>query len=264
MSVTDQFLMAMKAYQELQVERQTGEAALAVTPKTLDPRAAGPEAGSPPPGSLILGLAEDGLPLLLNVFDPSSGPILIAGDRGIGKTVFLKWLAHSSSMPEPGDIQFGVVTPFPEEWSQSDSPNGLGIWPAYHPSAHEFLSKLIYWAETLPKTRQAILLLVDGLDLLTMNGFHLQQELRWLLTNGPERHIWPVVTTNPAHLSHMVSWLRFFHTRILGRIKQIHNARLLADDPQMDLAGLIAGTEFILSQPGAWLKFLLPPLPEGV
>ena len=105
---------------------------------------------------------------------------------------------------------------------------------------------------------------VDGLDLLTMNGFHLQQELRWLLTHGPERHIWPIVTTNPAHLSHMVNWLSFFRTRILGRVKHIHNARLLTDDPQMDLAGLLVGAEFILSQPGAWLKFLLPPLSEGV
>ena len=264
MSVTDQFLMAMKAYQELRTEQQTGSKSMALVPQVLQPEVEQPLGASLPQGSLLLGQAEDGLPILFNVYDPSSGPLLIAGDQGIGKTGFLKWLAHGSSILEPGDIQYGVVTPFPEEWNEDDSPNGLGIWPAYHPSAQQFLAKLVHWAETLPRTRQAILLLVDGLDLLTLNGFNLQGELRWLLTQGPQRHIWPVVTTNPAHLSHRVSWLRYFHTRILGRVKHIHNARLLTDDPQIDLAGLLAGREFILSQPGDWLKFLLPPLTEGV
>jgi hypothetical protein len=258
--------MAMKAYQEIQAEQRNDSQVLDLIPEGTSLLHGSKQGASLPSGSLLLGLAEDGLPVLLNLYDPTPGPLLIAGDQGSGKTVFLKWLAHASDFVEPGDLQFGVVTPFPEEWGDiEDLPNGMGIWPAYHPSAHQFLSRLVYWAETLPKTRQAILVLVDGLDLLSSNSFHLQQELRWLLENGPQRQIWPVVSTNPAHLSHMLSWLGFFHTRILGKVKHAHNTRLLIENKQVFLDSLIPGTEFILSQPDNYFKFLLPPLLlEGV
>jgi hypothetical protein len=261
MSTTDQFLLGLQAYQEIQAElsqEEKNQSGISVTEKVSLPH---PHISTPPSGSLLLGVAEDKLPILFDLYDPTPGPLLIAGDRGSGKTAVLKWLARASDLWDPGDIEFGVVTPFPEEWAGlEDLPNGMGIWPAYHPSAHQFLSKLVHWAEVLPKTRQVIVLLVDGLDLLAGNGFNLQQELRWLLANGPARRVWPVVTTNPAHLPHMLNWLDYFHTRILGKMKYEQNARLFVDDPKVNLSGLIPGIEFGLYQPGHWLKFLLPQI----
>jgi hypothetical protein len=157
------------------------------------------------------------------------------------------------------------LTPFPEEWTALESlPNGLGIWPTYHPSAHSFMTQLVGWAEALPETRQAVLLLIDGLDLLTGSGFQSEQNLRWLLMYGPERQIWPVVTVNPGRLSHLQNWLEYFHTLILGKIKHAQNARLLLDNPKINLADLLPGIQFGLSQPDSWLKFLLPPFIQGV
>jgi len=262
MSITDQFLLGLKAYQEIQAELKSEKVDSAISVVKRDELDFIPnEPASMPSGSLILGVAEDKLPVMLDLYDPSPGPLLVAGDRGSGKTAVLQWLARASGAWDPGDIEFGVITPFPEEWAEQETlPNGLGIWPAYHPSAHQFLSKLVHWAEVLPKTRQVLILLFDGLDLLAGNSFDLQQELRWLLCHGPERQIWPVVSTNPAHLSRMVNWLDYFHTRILGRVKLVQNARLLIDDPRINLADLVPGIQFGLSQPGSWLKFLLPPV----
>ncbi len=263
MSITDQFLLGLKAYQDIQAELKQEKKKSPEIP-LLGAEAKGLHQDKPSPlpnGSLPLGVAEDRLPILLDLYDPTPGPLLVAGDRGCGKTAVLKWLAQASEVWNPGDVEFGVVTPFPEEWAEQEIlPNSLGIWPAYHPSAHQFLSQLVHSAEALPKTRQVILLLVDGLDLLAGNGFSLGQELRWLLTHGPEHHIWPVVSTNPAHLSHMLDWLNYFHTRILGRVRHEHSARLLIDDPHINLAELVPGMQFGLSQPGNWLIFLLPPL----
>ncbi len=73
-------------------------------------------------GSLLLGLAEDGLPVLLDLYDPAPGPLLVAGDGGSGKTAFLQSLARATGLQDPGDIQFGVVTPFPEEWTAAGDP----------------------------------------------------------------------------------------------------------------------------------------------
>jgi hypothetical protein len=261
MSTTDQFLLALEAYQEIQAELRQEERLMPVTQETASPEASAAQPAAIPDGSLLLGMAEDGLPVLLDLYNPAAGPLLVAGDGGSGKTVFLQSLARASNLQDPGDVQFGVLTPFPEEWTALETlPNCLGIWPAYHPSAQGFLSQLVSWTGALPKTRQAVLLLFDGLDLMTGSNFQYQPDLRWLLMYGPERQAWPVVTVNPGRLTHLQTWLDYFHTRIIGQMKRVHNDWLLVDDPEISLADLLPGRQFGLSRPDGWLKFWLPPL----
>ena len=261
MSTTDQFLLALQSYQEIQAELHQEEQSLPVGLQTPSPEVPKTQAATIPDGSLLLGLAEDGLPVLLDLYDPAPGPLLVAGDGGCGKTAFLQSLARASDIQNPGDIQFGVLTPFPEEWAALDAqPNCLGIWPAHHPSARGFLSQLAGWAEELPETRQVVILLFDGLDLMTGSGFQSQHDLRWLLMYGPERQIWPVVTVNPGRLTHLQTWLDYFRTRVIGQIKHTHNTRMLVDNPEINLANFLPGIQFGLSQPNSWLKFWLPPL----
>jgi NACHT domain len=261
MSTTDQFLLALNAYQEIQAELHPGQPLKRIPTDIPAPEFKLPEPASLPGGSLLLGLAEDGLPVLLDLYDPAPGPLLVAGDGGSGKTEFLQSLARASGLQDPGDIQFGVLTPFPEEWSALETrPNCLGVWPAYHPSATSFLAQLVNWAEALPDTRQAVLLFLDGFDLMAGNDLQSQPDLRWLLINGPKHQVWPVVTLNPARLAHLRPWLEFFHTRVFGQVKQFHNTRLLVDDPELDPADLLPGIQFELSRSDGWLKFWLPPL----
>jgi hypothetical protein len=256
MATTDQFLLAYQAYQEVQAELRQNDPASTQTP--TDSAAA--EAEAIPSGSLLLGLAEDGLPVLLDLYDPEPGPLLVAGDGGCGKTAFLKSLARATNLDDPGDIQFGVLSPFPEEWRDHEAlPGCLGVWPAYHASAHEFLKQLVSWADTLPDTRQVILLFVDGLDLLTTSSSELRGALRWLLSNGPERQVWPVVTVNPGRLARLQTWLEYFPTRILGRVKHAQTARLLSNGQELDLTALNPAAQFCLLRREGWLKFWLPP-----
>jgi hypothetical protein len=261
MSTTDQFLLALNAYQEIQAELHQEEQPVSLFPETAIIDVSPLHSPPIPDGSILLGMADDGLPVLLDLYDPAPGPLLVAGDSGSGKTAFLQSLARLSGLPDPGDIQFGVLTPFPEEWAALEAlPNCLGIWPAYHPSAQLFLSQLVGWAEALPATRQAILLFLDGIDLLSGSALQLQHDLRWLLMYGPERQVWPVMTLNPARLTHLSPWLDYFHTRVFGQVRHAHHARSLVTDPQVRLADLLPGRQFGLSQPAGWLKFWLPPL----
>lgn len=260
MSTTDQFFLALQAYQEIQAELRQEERLMPIAQETASPEASAAQAAALPDGSLLLGMAEDGLPVLLDLYNPAAGALLVAGDGGSGKTVFLHSLARASNLRDPGDVQFGVLTLFPEEWTALETlPNCLGIWPAYHPSAQGFLSQLVSWAEALPETRQAVLLLCDGLDLMTGSNFKYQDDLRWLLTYGPERQVWPTVSVNPGRLTHLRTWLDYFHTRVIGQVKHKHDARLLLDDPEISLADLLPGRQFGLSRPDGWLKFWLPP-----
>ena len=261
MSTTDQFLLGLKAYQEIQAELRQEEKPIPESLAVSTPELPVDQAPVLPGGSLLLGLAEDGLPVLLDLYDPAPGPLLVAGDGGSGKTAFLQSLAQASNLQDPGEVQFGVLTPFPEEWTELEAlPNCLGIWPAHHSAAGKFMSQLVSWAEVLPEGRQTMLLLFDGLDLLTSGGFQVQRDLRWLLLYGPERQVWPVVTVNPGRLGRLETWLDYFQTRILGQVRRSQTARLLVGNPEINLSALQPGVQFGLSRPEGWLKFWLPPV----
>ena len=261
MSTTNQLLLSYKAYQETRSALHRDAPSQSASPQVANPDVLINEPASLSGGSLLLGTTEAGASLHLNLYDPTPGPLLVAGDRGSGKTVFLKSLARVSGFQNPGDISFGVLSPFPEEWTAMESlPHCLGVWPFYHPSASDFISQMVSWSEVLRVTRQVVLLLVDGLDLMTGSDFTFQYYLRWLLLNGPERHIWPVITINPARLARLQTWLDYFHTRVIGQVKYALTARSLVEDSQIDLADLRPGNQFGLFQSGNRVKFCLPPL----
>jgi hypothetical protein len=255
MSTTDQFLIALQAYQEVQAElNQPGENIPITAP---DPA----QVEDLPEGALLLGLDEDGLPLTLDLYDPAPGALLVAGERGCGKTRFLQSLAAASDGLQ--DVQFAVITPTPEEWEAQEAlPNCLGIWPDYHPSSGQFLEQLTSWAEVLPGLRQTILLFVDGLDVMMFDSAA-RRAFRWLLAEGPQHHVWPVVAVHSRSVRRLGFLLESFQTRILGRLRHSETARLLLGDREADLAALVPGAQFCLTWPQGCLRFWLPPA-EGV
>ncbi len=212
-----------------------------------------------PQGILQLGKAENGQPVFIDLCVPANGPVLVAGDGEGGKTAFLQSLTLGSDLQDPGDILFGVLTPFPEEWAGLEVlSNCLGIWPAYHSSARHFLSQLVSWAAVLPSTRQVVILVVDGLDLMLANGFHDLNDLRWLLTYGTRRQVWPIISVNPGRLRHPASWLDYFKTRIIGKVKRPQTAQILVAPSKIDLGEISSKGQYGLWQEDSWLKFNLP------
>ncbi len=79
-----------------------------------------------PPHSLFLGVANDGLPVLLNMADSVPGPMLVAGDQGSGKSALLRVIAASTDIiHRPEDVQYGVITSNPEEWKGMEGSHNL-------------------------------------------------------------------------------------------------------------------------------------------
>src|SRR5262245_41712542 len=108
MTTNRQFSLALQALTELKPETSTplssGKPTIGAAPALSDVLA---EIGSLPAEALFLGVATDGLPVLLNLYDSHPGPILIAGDAGSGKTAFLQGIAQSVIQTHhPSDIQF--------------------------------------------------------------------------------------------------------------------------------------------------------------
>ncbi|MDI6769827.1 MAG: hypothetical protein QMD04_09135 [Anaerolineales bacterium] len=225
--------------------------------------------GSIPQNSLMLGMAADGLPVLLNLYDLAPSPILVVGDRGSGKTAFLQLLARSVDFSQnPGDVQFGVVSNFTDEWSSLDaSAASMGIWPAFHSSAHGFIHNMLTWADRPHHGRQVLILLLDDLASLVNASYEVQQDLRWLLLHGAEKRVWTVATLNTLRATRLRPWLGLFRTHIFGFIQQPALAQTLmrstysaGDAQQADLASLLPGLEFSLKQENGWLQFQIPAI----
>lgn len=274
----DQVEIALEAYRQLQAELQRDsppreDAAPEEVPASPAPPPSRPdltqvldETGPLLSGTIFLGLTEDGAPLLHDLFpaeggEAAAGPLLVIGDARSGKTAFLQNLAASlDAGDDSGDILFGVLTPRLTEWEAFEAlPSSLGIWPARPASIGRLLEQMCVWAEA-PRRHAGVILLIDGLEMVTEAGADIRRDLRYLLLYGPERGIWPVATLRASQAGAMRTWLDYFTSRVFGRVASATLAEYLTDDPEARLDDLLPGVQYLLELPDGWLKFWIPAL----
>src|SRR5215207_4204721 len=121
MPTNRQFSLALEALAELKLGTTS---ALQPKPISAAPNLNGvlAELGPLPREALFLGVASDGLPVLLNLHDSHPGPMLIIGDAGSGKTAFVQSVARSVIQTHnQDDVQFGVITKQPDEWESLEN-----------------------------------------------------------------------------------------------------------------------------------------------
>ncbi len=215
--------------------------------------------GPLPHAALFLGVADDMLPVLLNLADPVPGPILITGDAGSGKTRLLQLIAQAAAMlHDPDDLRFAVIAERPQEWDDlSASPNCEGILSFLEPLTANYLGSLVNWAHTNKHAREYVLLLIDGLEGLDSDA-SLHQSLRWLLLRGPSRRIWPIVTLKATRASAVNQWLPSFRTRLCGHTASDRDLTAITGSSSASFDGLEAGAQFAMREGRLWLPFRLP------
>ncbi len=101
------------------------------------------------PGSLLIGYCEDGLPFVLDLKDPDCGSILICGDRGSGKTHFLRAILSSAAQINPSDqVSFFIVAPNPDEYhTLTESKNCSGVLHSRKPEVLGLIDSLLDLAD---------------------------------------------------------------------------------------------------------------------
>lgn len=257
MPTLEDFTIALRAYQQVQAEMGIkspvgGE----ILPRAVDVLE---RIGPLPAHALVFGIATDGLPLLLRMDRPASGPILVVADKGSGKTAFLQTFAQSARLFYSVDeTAILALTDFPDEWQNGNRPvRNLKVYPAYEDVASDLLLRLADWV-TLKERRRSILLLLDGLDSVLHLSDEGQQALAFLLQQGPSARVWPVVAVNAARACKMPDWLAFFQTRIYGRIVNPLLVEELTHLPGAPLDSLFPTAEFCMRHQSRWLRFWLP------
>ncbi|HEX5809518.1 MAG TPA: FtsK/SpoIIIE domain-containing protein [Anaerolineales bacterium] len=253
MTTDRRFSSALQALTELQTNAQPAPAVPALSTVLA-------KLGAVPAQALFLGIASDGLPVLLNLSDPHPGPMLISGDAGSGKTAFLKTLAQAAiQMHRSDDVQFGVITNYADEWASLEATSHqAGIFSVGHAGTSQFIHSLAGWAHSNKNTDQWILLLVDDLESVASMDPETVQDFRWLLLRGPARRVWPIITLNAPRYGQVLAWLQNFRTRIFGRIANSRVAEALGGDRLSSFDQLEAGTQFSLREKDKWLRLWLP------
>jgi hypothetical protein len=166
-------------------------------------------------------------------------------------------------MFDPRDLQFGVVTPSPEEWlGLNQSEHCAGLIPVYENGAMDFVLSLNAWAHA-NKSRQSVILLIDGLDKIVSWNNNAIDDLRWLLMRGPSRRVWPIVTLNSTQVLQTKDLIPYFRTIIYGSIKDRRLLGEMTKSDNKDLDELTAGIQFAMKEGNEWLRFWIPRLEEG-
>ncbi|HUI89600.1 MAG TPA: NACHT domain-containing protein [Anaerolineales bacterium] len=216
-----------------------------------------------PRSALFLGLANDGLPVLLNLSDPLPGPVMIAGDEGSGKTNFLRTISCAlDQVRSAGAVSYSVISSQLSEWRESEiGRNRENLFSPREASTAEYLHSLVVWAHTHKSAQRVFLLLIDHFETL-LEDAQGGQDLRWLLLRGPSRCLWPIVAINSsiAVSKAFGPWLDFFRTRLFGSIRDQRQAQTLTGFSNVSFTNSVPGFQFAMREGNDWLPFWIPTL----
>jgi len=253
------FPLALQALVELMPEIEAAEKYTLIKSPTIDDVLE--EFDSLPEGALLLGMAADSLPVLLNLHDPLPGSILITGDEHKMNLDFLKTIAAVSIRTfDPNALQYCVLSSTPEEWQGFDRfEHCATILPIYEKSAMDFIESLYIWAHS-SKSGQIVILIIDGLEKIQSWDKSVIDNLRWLTMRGPARRVWPIASISPNEISKSELILSEFRTTVFGKLHGLPERQKFPKPAQNILDELNNDNEFLMKEGDGWLKFWIPRL----
>jgi hypothetical protein len=219
--------------------------------------------------SILIGACEDGMPFMLDLTQPSTGPILVTGDAECGKTRQLKVMVESAlRSASPREIQIGVISDQLDEWSNLFDPYqrvkySLGLYPWSGEAVIALIDAMVTLAEDRLGGRRggpSILLMVDDLSRIDGLDYRAQMAFHWLLQNGAQAGIWVVASLQSDQAAEMPFWVALFRTRLFGKIGDSAIASQLAIYDGFELDHLISGLEFCTRTGKKWLSYWVPQL----
>ncbi|HEX6305525.1 MAG TPA: hypothetical protein VFZ76_15125 [Anaerolineales bacterium] len=172
--------------------------------------------------SLLLGICQDGLPLLLDLEHYQSGPLLVTGSHTNSMRAFMNSVLSSGRLINPPElVDYILITPDSSAFENEIIP--ASHREILHPadrSAHELvmhLSSLVEQRNTGRQRGPTLILAIEDLDtLIRYMNQDVYAHFLWLLREGPFARVWPIATLHAG--SRLFTDFKFeslFSTRIL-------------------------------------------------
>lgn len=222
-----------------------------------------------PAQAAILGVCDDGFPVLLDLYDPAPGAMVIIGDEREKQLDLLRAAVYGLAVRNsPHSIQFLVLSCNPGPWEKWVAGHGfekqcLGVIDVDQQKVREWTIRLADLTEqrriAAQQSGPPVLLIMDTLSFLPRMEYDVRLNFEWMLKEGPAAQIWPLaaISTDLA-LSLGRRMLRPFPCRILGFTE---NAQAYTNLSMMSLeesASFARSGEFAVLIGNDWLRFRLP------
>jgi len=216
-----------------------------------------------PRETALLGVCEDGLPVLLDLNDPAPGSLLVCADDFDLRMGVLRTLLQSAmALNSPRHVQFLVLSARPQEWQdwlpENESRHCLGVEEIREEGAARWLLKLSTWADqrrTLGKDGPSVLVMIDDLSAATRLEYEARVNFDWLVREGPAVKIWPVASAAAESLPGLGRWARLFQSAILGAALDAEVYRESFQLGEEELALFTDAERMAVRIQNQWLKF---------
>lgn len=153
--------------------------------------------------TVLFGRCEDGLPLLMDLQDPSAGAILInSGSKDHARYLMKSVLTSAKMINSSHQVQYTLITPQPETF-------GSLLFQShchkhYHPNHREAgqyvldISALVEQRYSGRRRGPALLLSIDDLEAFERGSLDEEafSHLQWIMHEGPSVGVWPIVTAD--------------------------------------------------------------------
>jgi len=216
----------------------------------------------PPPVSGLLGVDEEGLPLLVRLGSPDVVHVLVAGTTGSGKTALARSILASLALyNRQGAVQLLLIDPKGRGFGPLASlPHVLGRLADTPEEGVKALAWLVEEMQRRDRERismPAIVVAIDELaDLLQVGGKAAEAALQRLAQRGREAGIHLICCTQKPAAAVMSSVLKAnFPVRLVGSVASADDARVAAGISGSGAEKLLGRGDFLLICKGQMTRF---------
>ncbi|HEY6043102.1 MAG TPA: DNA translocase FtsK [Anaerolineae bacterium] len=221
------------------------------------------------PGTAVLGMDSDGVPLLVKLASPDVAHLLIVGTTGSGKTELAKAIIASLMLNQkPRDVQIILIDP-----KGSAFKNLLGLphlttaplmQAAQITERFRWLVGEMERREVEGYVRPHLVVVVDELaDVLMTGGKDLQTDLTRLIQRGRSAGLSLIACTQKPTAAAVGSLVKAnFPVRLVGRVTSADEARLASGMAMSGAERLNGHGDFILIAGGQQLRFQAAYIPN--
>ncbi len=215
-----------------------------------------------PAGTALLGLADDGAPLLIRLPSPEVAHVLIAGTTGSGKTALLQSMIASLALwNHRKQLQFVLIDPKGRAFEPLRTlPHLLSKEIVTQPDrAMAALQNLIGVMEqrnTAPCVPRVVVVIDELADLVQMAGQTVLDTLGRLVQRGREAGIHVIAATQkPSNAAIGPIVKANFPVRLIGRVVSPEDARVAAGVGGTDAEKLTGSGDFIAVNAEGLVRF---------
>lgn len=218
---------------------------------------------SVPRATALLGVDEDGVPLLLRLDSPDVAHVLVAGTTGSGKTVLMRIMGLTLAMwnrqahiqlvlIDPKHRGLAPLAPLPHVWG-----GGVATYPEQIMDRLRALVALMEERDRSGRSWPRMVVMIDELaEILAVGKRAAADAITRLVQRGREAGVHVVAATQKPTVSVLGSVMKGnFPVRIVGRVTSADDARVAAGLAGTGAEHLRGHGEFMLVAGGQVMRF---------